>query len=85
MYVYRFRNIAFKFFHRIADICVGSKCYRVSRQISKGEKITLSLIDNVKDDISGVPIWLEGEKLKEWAQAEEEDPSQGPTDWEKYR
>ncbi len=72
-------------FHRIADICIGSKCYRVCRQISEGEKITLSLIDEPISDVPGVPIWLEAEKLKEWARSEEDDPSQGPIDWEQYR
>lgn len=70
--------------HRIVDICVGGKCYRVCRQISTGEKLTLSLVDKALDD-PGVPIWLEGEKLKKWAKSEEDNPSDEPTDWDSYR
>jgi hypothetical protein len=70
--------------HRIVDVRIGDAHYRVCRQISTGEKLTLSLVDEAFDD-PGVPIWLKGEKLKKWAVAEEDDPSDEPTDWEAYR
>jgi hypothetical protein len=72
-------------FHRIADIRLGAKCYRVCRQISKDEQLTFMQIDELMDDMAGVPIWLEGEKLKEWAEAEEDGEVEIPVDWENYR
>ena len=71
-------------FHRVVDINIGNKHYRVCRQISADEKITLSSIEKALDE-TGVPIWLEGEKLRQWAKAEEDDPSDEPVDWENYR
>lgn len=71
-------------FHRVVDVSIGGRHYRVCRQISKDENLTLSFIDE-PSDIAGVPIWLEGEKLREWAKSEENDPSDQPIDWEKYR
>lgn len=70
--------------HRVVDVCIGNKKYRVCRQISNGEKLTFSSIDEVMDD-SGVPLWLTGEKLMIWAKSEEENPSDEPTDWESFR
>ena len=71
-------------FHRIVDISLGGKSYRVCREISSGEKLTFSLIDK-PSDIPGVPIWLEGEKLKLWAKLEEENHSDVQTDWDIYK
>jgi hypothetical protein len=70
--------------HRVVDIRIGNKRYRVCRQISTGEKLTLSLIDEVMDD-PGVPLWLDGEKLRAWAKSEEESPSDESIDWENYK
>lgn len=70
--------------HRITDVCIDNKHYRVCRQISAGEKLTLSEIKESLNEL-GVPIWLEGEKLKKWAKEEEENPSDEPNDWEMYR
>lgn len=71
-------------FHRIVDIKLKNDCYRICRQISANESLFLTRIDEALGT-PGVPLWLEGEKLKEWAQKEEEDPSDEPTDWESYR
>lgn len=70
-------------FHRITDIQLGSKIYRVCRQISQNEKLTFMEIDELKDQVPGVPLWLEGEKLKAWA--EEDSDTDEPVDWESYR
>ena len=68
--------------HRIFDISIGFRSYRVCRMISEGEKLTLSLIKNdASSDVDGVPIWLNGEKLKVWA----ENPTEEDTDWELWR
>ena len=70
--------------HRIADVCIQNKNYRVCRQISDDEKLTLALIDE-PSDAPGVPIWLEGEELRRWAKSELENPADEPTDWESFR
>ncbi len=70
--------------HRVVDVCIGNKHYRVCRQISTGENLTFSLIDEAMDD-PGVPLWLDGEKLIAWAKSEEENPSDEPTNWENFR
>ena len=71
-------------FHRVVDVQIGDKHYRICRQISAGESLTFSPIDKARDE-PGVPIWLEGEKLKAWAHDEVENPSDDPTDWDVYR
>ena len=68
-------------FHRIADIQIGENKYRICRQISKNEYLTFIEIDKVMNE-SGVPLWLEGKKLKEWAESDDIDEE---VDWEKYR
>ena len=70
-------------FHRITDIQLGSKFYRVCRQISQNEKLTFMDIDELMDQAPGVPLWLEGEKLKAWA--ENDSDTDEPVDWESYR
>ena len=68
--------------HRIFDISIGFRSYRICRKISECEKLTLSLIKNdTLSDVEGVPIWLSGEKLKVWA----ENPAEEDTDWELWR
>jgi hypothetical protein len=70
--------------HRVMDLMVGNKCYRVCRIISQNEKLILFEIDKIMDN-PGVPLWLCGEKLLEWALSEEENPSSDPVDWEYFR
>jgi hypothetical protein len=69
--------------HRLMDFQLGRKSFRVCRQISQGENITLTPLDD-PSDTPGVPLWLTGEKLMLWAAHEKENPSDGPTDWSKY-
>lgn len=71
-------------FHRIFDIRVGHQVFRVCRQISQGETLVAVPIDE-PSDMPGVPLWLVGEKLREWADDELQNPSDEPTDWNKYR
>ena len=70
--------------HRLVDLRVGERNFRVCRQISQGELITLVPIGELFDT-PGVPLWLTGEKLTLWATNEEESPSDEPTDWSQYR
>ena len=68
--------------HRIVDIQIGENKYRICRQISKNEDLIFIEIDDLRHEV-GVPLWLEGEKLKEW---EESDSGlKEEIDWEKYR
>ena len=72
--------------HRIFDISIGFRSYRVCRKISEGEKLTLSLIKNdASSDVEGAPIWLTGEKLRVWAESEVESPSKEAIYWEVWR
>ncbi|WP_212796274.1 hypothetical protein [Pseudomonas sp. St316] len=70
--------------HRLVDIRIGDRNFRVCRKISQGELITLTPIEELFDT-PGVPIWLTGDKLTLWATDEKEDPSDEPTDWSRYR
>jgi hypothetical protein len=70
--------------HRLMDLKVEDRNFRVCRQISQKENITLTPIDDLSDT-PGVPLWLTGEKLTLWAAHEQENPSNEPTDWSKYR
>ncbi|WP_156331365.1 hypothetical protein [Pseudomonas kilonensis] len=69
--------------HQLIDLRVGGRGFRVCRQISQGELITLVSIEEVFDT-PGVPLWLTGEKLVLWAIDEKESPSDEPTDWSRY-
>lgn len=71
-------------FHRVLDIRVGHQVFRVCRKISEGETLVVVQIGE-PSDMAGVPLWLTGEKLREWASDEVDNPSDEPTDWNKYR
>jgi len=71
-------------FHRILDIRVGNQVFRVCRKISEGEMLVAVPVGE-PSDVPGVPLWLAGEKLHQWATDEIENPSDEPTDWNKYR
>jgi len=70
--------------HRLVDLRIANRNFRACRQISKGESITLTPIEELFDT-PRVPLWLMGEKLALWATDEEEYPSDDPTDWDRYR
>ena len=72
--------------HRIFDISIGFRSYRICRKISECEKLTLSLIKNdASSDVEGAPICLTGDKLRVWAESEVENPSKEAIDWEVWR
>lgn len=70
--------------HRMMDLMINGVNFRVCRQISKKENITLTPVGEISN-VPGVPLWLTGEKLILWAKREEESPSDGPIDWNQYR
>ena len=70
--------------HRIIDIQLATEAFRVCRKISAGEALTVLPIEKPLKD-PGVPLWLTGAKLCQWAADEDREPSDEPTDWSKYR
>ncbi|ALV08952.1 hypothetical protein [Roseateles depolymerans] len=70
--------------HRVMDLQLNGKSFRVCRQLSRAENITLTPIDE-PSETPGVPLWLTGERLMRWATDETENPADEPTDWSKYR
>ena len=72
-------------FHRILDLVIDGRSFRVCRWISNGERLSLVPTERAQPSVSGVPLWLSGQRLRDWAQEEEEEPSQDATDWEQYR
>jgi hypothetical protein len=72
--------------HRLLDVIIGDQAYRVSRCISCGEQLTFTPIDaNAANREPGVPTWLTGDALKQWAREEEERPAEDPVNWEVQR
>ena len=71
--------------HRIADIRLAGIGIRLLRKTSENEKLFLVTIPEPNEDVPGVPFWLSGNKLAEWAKEEKENPSDEKIDWEKYR
>ena len=72
-------------FHRVMDLVVGGRSFRVCRWISKGEMLLLVPTKRADPSNAGVPLWLSRDRLRDWAEEEEENPSQDATDWEEYR
>lgn len=70
--------------HRIVDVRLETGEFRICRKISAGEALTAAPIEKPSKS-PGVPLWLTGEKLREWAALEAQEPSDEPTDWGKYR
>lgn len=73
--------------HRIADVRLGAEAFRVSRCVLCGERLTIRPIDPsaASSQEPGVPLWLTGKALRDWAQREAESPAKGPPDWDRYR
>ena len=70
--------------HRIVDVQLETGVFRICRQISAGEELTAAPIDKPWKS-PGVPLWLTGDKLRQWAALEAQEPSDEPTDWSTYR
>lgn len=74
--------------HRILDLVVDGRHLRLCRWISRGERLSLVPMTPprlAEPAIDGVPLWLSGPRLREWADDEEEALSQAATDGERYR
>lgn len=70
--------------HRISDIQLSNKWYRVIRFVDEAEQVFIQDCDTPSAE-PGVPYWLQGDALRRWIRDEEEAPAKGPIDWEQYR
>jgi len=70
----------YPFAHRIQDLVVRGRTYRVLRCVTCAERLTLEPTDHTCADL-GVPLWLVGEHLAYWARRVVKYGEDGPTDW----
>jgi hypothetical protein len=72
--------------HRLDDVKIGDQAYRVSRCVTCGEQLTFTPIAmSAINPEPGVPTWLTGDALRRWVSEEEEQPAEGPVNWEVQR
>ena len=73
--------------HRVCDITLSGKAFRVTRCFTCGEELSFCPIttDIHRPYESGVPHWLSGDKLAKWIEDVSNDDPKEPTDWERYR
>lgn len=77
----------YPYVHRICDIKLNGKPFRVVRVVDIKKKVIMLSINPTNTprfQESGVPYELKGEKLFKWIEAEEENPSKEDTDWNVY-
>ena len=74
--------------HRICDVQLGGKLFRVGRCLTCAEELSFEPIDVAIAhlDEAGVPYWLTGMKLANWVDEmmRDGDPKEA-IDWERYR
>ena len=72
----------YPFKHRIGDVSAGDAQYRVLRCVECGETWAESVKPElVRLDEPGVPIELDGPRLKDWVRDEDEWPLKDEPDW----
>jgi hypothetical protein len=73
--------------HRICDIILNEKAFRVTRCVSCGEELSFPPItsDIAQCGGSGVPYWLSGAKLSQWVEDVTSHDPEEAADWHKYR
>jgi hypothetical protein len=71
--------------HRVMDVMLDGKPYRLLRCATCGEELTLAPLDASAATSEGVPYWLNGVKLLDWVEDERRSPAEEPVDWERYR
>ena len=69
--------------HRICDIIVKDRAFRITRCAACHENIYVSDIDVAiaHEEETGVPLELRGEALRQWIEYEKESPSKEEVDW----
>jgi hypothetical protein len=82
------RDVKFPFVHRICDLEVLGKSYRICRVVDIDARTAKLYVNplgaSIRDDTPGVPFSLEGEPLFRWVLNERDTPSKGPVDWSVY-
>lgn len=85
------RDQAYPFLHRICDIEIDSRFFRVVRAADEDETVYIVQCETPSIDRPGVPYWLKGEKLRLWIDLElgneenEDYDSESETNWEVFR
>lgn len=70
--------------HRICDVSLERKAFRVTRCLTCGLSFR-SISSDIASEHAGVPWWLKGEKLARWVNDVSEMDPEEDTDWEQYR
>ncbi len=84
-------GIDYPYAHRICDIELARKAFRVVRLADENESLYIYPCETPSFGNDGVPYWLKGETLREWVRLETEDElsddyePESPTDWERFR
>jgi len=76
---------AYPFLHRIQDLVLEGRPYRLLRCATCADRLVLEPSSQEAMESPGVPLWLIGEALLYWARREKNYPSEGPIDWEAIR
>ncbi len=73
--------------HRVCDISLDGKAFRVTRCFTCGEALSFRPIppEIAGPNESGVPYWLSGDKLAQWVKDVSSDDPKDDTDWERYK
>lgn len=80
----------YPYVHRICDIKICDRTYRVVRLADELESVYINECDT-GSEVGGVPYWLKGEKLRRWIRLETGDEfdddykPESETDWEMFR
>ncbi len=76
----------YPYFHRVLDLSLGGKPFRLGRCVRCGERLTLTPIDpSVANlQVAGVPLEFKGEALRKWVEKEAKSPAKEAIDWDHY-
>jgi hypothetical protein len=77
----------YPFVHRIGDMCVDGKWYRVARCTTCNERLWLLAIEAglARPNQPGVPYAINSQELRYWAERENKSPAKAAVDWERIR
>jgi hypothetical protein len=82
------REATYPIHHRLCDIELGGRGYRVTRLVDLDdgrERLFIEPTDVPHYGETGVPYWLQGSGLIRWIRDEEALPTDDEIDWESYR
>jgi hypothetical protein len=77
----------YPYLHRIGDVILEGRAFRVARCTSCGEELSFEPLvpEQAAVESPGAPYWLTGDGLKRWTAAEAANPSKASIDWDAYR